>query len=237
MGTPKKINLARSPFYRAIALLFALIILGAPLRAAESAPPSADKWEKEIAAFEAQDRASTPPLHATLFVGASSIRLWTNLTEMIPGKTILRRGFGGARMSDMLPYFDRLVLRYHPSKIVLYAGENDINDGRAPDQVFADFKKFADLVAKHLPQTQLYYLSAKLSPSRWHFSPQIIELNAKIRRYAKLRTHVTFVDVAELLLDPHGKPNPGFFVKDQLHLNDLGYQRWARRIYQVLQEE
>jgi lysophospholipase L1-like esterase len=202
----------------------------------QGAAPSSEKWEKEVAAFEAQDRTNPPPMHAILFVGSSSIRMWTNLHEMMPGKTIVRRGFGGSHLYDVNAYFDRLVLRYHPSKIVLYAGENDIASGRSPAEAFADFKEFASKVAEHLPRTRIYYLSAKHSPSRWHYSPQIGELNDKIRKYARRRVNIDFVDVAELLLDAHGRPNPAFFIKDQLHVNELGYQRWARRIYQAIQD-
>lgn len=202
----------------------------------QAAAPSSEKWEKDIAAFEAQDRTNPPPMHAILFVGSSSIRYWTNLAEMLPGKTIVRRGFGGSHLYDVNSYFDRVVLRYHPSKIVLYAGENDIAGGRSPAEAFDDFKTFANRVAEHLPRTKIYYLSAKHSPSRWHLSPQINELNTKIRRYAARRANVDFVDVAELLLDARGRPNPEYFVKDQLHVNDLGYQRWARRIYQAIQD-
>jgi hypothetical protein len=34
------------------------------------------KWEKEIAAFEGQDKEKAPPQKAIVFVGSSSIRLW-----------------------------------------------------------------------------------------------------------------------------------------------------------------
>ena len=35
-----------------------------------------DRWEKDIAAFEAADLASPPPKGEILFVGSSTIRLW-----------------------------------------------------------------------------------------------------------------------------------------------------------------
>src|SRR5262245_8670185 len=36
----------------------------------------ADRWEKDIAAFEAKDKASPPPENEIVFVGSSSIRMW-----------------------------------------------------------------------------------------------------------------------------------------------------------------
>src|SRR5262245_26970170 len=92
---------------------------------AESALPG--RWEKDIQAFEASDQTNPPPAHAVLFVGSSSIRFWTNLAETFPAWKTIRRGFGGAYLSDVNAYFDRLVLPYRPAKIVLYAGENDLS--------------------------------------------------------------------------------------------------------------
>lgn len=201
-----------------------------------SAAPSSAKWEKDIAAFEAEDRATPPPTNAVLFVGSSSIRMWTNLAEMFPGKTTIRRGFGGSHLYDVNAYFDRLVLRYRPAKIVLYAGENDISDGRSPRELFEDFKTLAVKVHTALPRTKVYYLAAKFSPSRWHYSPQVKEANALIRAYARFRSQVEFVDVAEPLLDAHGRPNGAYFGKDNLHLNDRGYALWARKIEQALED-
>jgi len=35
-----------------------------------------DRWEKDIAAFEAADQVTPPPKGEILFVGSSTIRLW-----------------------------------------------------------------------------------------------------------------------------------------------------------------
>jgi lysophospholipase L1-like esterase len=194
------------------------------------------KWEKDIQAFEANDRTNRPPANAILFVGSSSIRLWTNLAGTFPEWTVIRRGFGGSRISDVNGLFDRLVLAYKPAKIVLYAGENDIAAGASPGKVFEEFKSFAGKVRKHLPGTEIYFLSMKPSPSRWHLSPQINEGNQSVKRYARFRPDITYVDVGTPLLTAEGRPDSGFFVKDQLHLNPRGYEIWAREIRQAVKE-
>jgi lysophospholipase L1-like esterase len=200
------------------------------------AAESASRWEKDIQAFEASDRINPPPEQAVLFVGSSSIRYWTNLANAFPEWKTVRRGFGGAYLSDVNAYFDRLVRPYKPAAIVLYAGENDINAGRSPEEVFAEFKNFAAKVRGTLPKTKIYYLSMKPSPSRWYLWPQISEGNQMIRRFARLHRKIEYVDVGACLLNSERRPNPAFFMKDLLHVNDQGYELWAREIRAALEE-
>ena len=39
-------------------------------------------------------------------------------------------------------HFDRVVMPYRPRAIFLYAGENDVDSGRSPQQTVAEFKTF-----------------------------------------------------------------------------------------------
>src|SRR5690348_692468 len=75
------------------------------------------QWSTDIAAFAAADRAHPPPAQPVLFVGSSSIRMWSSLAADFPGHTVINRGFGGSRIADATYYADRLVAPYHPRAI------------------------------------------------------------------------------------------------------------------------
>ena len=47
------------------------------------------RFEAEIRAFEAADRASPPPLGGVVFIGSSSIRAWDSLAADFPSKAIV----------------------------------------------------------------------------------------------------------------------------------------------------
>lgn len=192
------------------------------------------KWEKDIAAFEAGDQTNPPPQGAVLFVGSSSIRDWKTLASDFPELKVINRGFGGSNLSDVTHYLERIVIPYHPSKIVLYGGDNDIGKGRSPAQVAADFRVFAEKVDQALPDTKLYFLAIKPSPLRWHLSPQAKEANRLIRRYSRWRNNVEFIDVWTPLLGRDGRPDPQLFEKDDLHINKVGYERWTRVVREAL---
>ena len=94
--------------------------------ATEQKQPLEPRYEKDIRAFEAADKTNPPPQDAILFVGSSSIRLWTNLAAAFPGHKVLNRGFGGSHLSDSVTFVDRIVTPYKPKLVLLYAGDNDI---------------------------------------------------------------------------------------------------------------
>src|SRR5262249_32964035 len=129
---------------RLVTLGSALAIL-AGCESVKLPPPSSGdvvRWEKDIAAFEAADRSNRPPGGAILFTGISSIRRWTNLAETFPEFQVINRGFGGSQTADSVAFVDRIVTPYHPREIIFYAGGNDINAKKTPEQVAADFEAF-----------------------------------------------------------------------------------------------
>lgn len=211
-----------------------LILVGAlSLQAAELNPA---KWEKDIAAFEAIDRTNPPSKGAVLFVGSSTIRFWTNLASDFPDLKTVRRGFGGSYMPDVTYFADRIVIPYQPSKIVVYAGDNDIGAGRSAEQVFDDFRALVKKIHTALPKAKIYYLAIKPSPSRWHLSPQSSEANRLIRRYCRMHRNTEFVDIWTPTLGADGRPDPALFEKDNLHVNKQGYARWTKIILEALKD-
>ena len=123
-----------------------LLAFGASTVFVRSAEFDPKRWEKDIAAFEASDRTNPPPKGSVLFIGSSSIRLWKSLAADFPDLKVINRGFGGSHIPDTTHFAERIIFPYEPSKIVLYAGDNDIAGGRSPEQVFADFKELVEKV-------------------------------------------------------------------------------------------
>ena len=178
--------------------------------------------------FETQDRATPPPAGVIVFTGSSSIRFWTDLSTYFPGKAILNRGFGGSQLSDVRHFADRIIVRYQPKQIVLYAGENDIATGKQTARQTYD--RFVDLfryVRKKLPKATFTYIAIKPSPSRRQFWPATDDANRLIRRFLLMKSNAQFVDIRPVMLGLNGQPISDLFRSDSLHMNEKGYQRWA----------
>jgi lysophospholipase L1-like esterase len=209
-------------------------ILALALESAWADPPTpllnADdtRWEKSIDAFTEADRNLAPPPGGIVFVGSSSIRLWNDLENDFrgPHPIILNRGFGGARMADCTRYLERVVIPYKPRLVLVYAGDNDLAEGRHPQEVLDQFVRFVEGIRRILPDTRIAYISIKPSPSRARLIAKIRETNELVSKYITAGENLDFIDVFTPMLDSEGHPRSELFRADSLHLNRTGYSLW-----------
>lgn len=193
--------------------------------------PKETPFASEIAAFEEADKKQMPPSEGILFIGSSSIRLWKTLAEDMPGLPTINRGFGGSQIADSVFYADRIVFPYKPKMIVMYAGGNDINAGKSPEQVLKDFQEFEGKVHAKLPKTRIVYISINPSVARWKQETEVLQANRLIRKFIKDKASktrsLTYIDSHSRLLSKEGEPQPSILQKDGLHLNPDGYKAWT----------
>lgn len=209
-------------------LLFIAIALANHV--ARAATNNFEKWESDISQFEAADNKEMPPKGGNVFVGSSSIRLWTNLVDAFPKKKIVQRGFGGSTMADALHFADRIVLPYEPKQVFVYEGDNDLAAGKEPATVAAEFRELVRKIHRDNPKTKVWFISVKPSPSRAKLAPKALALNSEIEWWCKAHKNVGYIDVWTPMLGRDGKPLPEIFVKDNLHMNEAGYEIWKKVI-------
>lgn len=201
-----------------------------PPAAAAAAPvlsPAHARWQASLAAFAQTDQQQHPGSDGVLFVGSSTIRLWPHLSQDFrPLPVIINRGFGGSTLRDCSSLVRELVTQYKPRQVLVYAGDNDLAEGRAPAEVLGSFVNFVHSVRAELPDTRITYISIKPSPSRVALLPRIREANALIAGYAQTMPGLRYIDIFSPMLDTQGLPRPELFRADRLHLNDAGYQLW-----------
>jgi lysophospholipase L1-like esterase len=206
-----------------LAFLFAAFIVCTNLYAQSGFP-----FAKEVQAFKHQDSLEFPKPNGVLFIGASSIRKWADLEQRFTGVHIIKRGVGGSELWQWAQYYmPYIVFPYHPRKIFLYAGENDMAVGKKTlDQTFEAFTRFYTVMRKELPDVEFYYLAQKASPSRPKFIALGIELNNRVKAYIADKPKNIYVDLATPILNDKMQPDSSLFVKDMLHLNSKGYDKW-----------
>ncbi|RVU00057.1 hypothetical protein EOD41_13940 [Mucilaginibacter limnophilus] len=208
-------------------LLLFLVVSATQLKAQTGFP-----FDNEVREFKHADSLNMPKPGGILFIGSSSIRLWSDLEQRFVGKPIIKRGLGGSQLWQWVKYYTPYVVYpYQPEKIFLYAGENDIADGRSGKQVAEDFENFWKLVSTKLPHTEFYFLAIKPSPSRAKFFSEVNTANSLIKESIKGKRRTHFIDVASVILDEKtGQPDSSLFKQDMLHLNTKGYDKWQRVI-------
>lgn len=163
----------------------------------------------------------------TLFYGSSSFRLWETLYEDFEVLKPVNLGFGGSTLAACVWFFDRIMKPYHPKRMIIYAGDNDLGDGRHPEEVFIFFQQLYEKVFTRFGDLHCYFLSLKPSLNRWHMMDQFRYTNNLIKAdIERHKSHWHFVDMFTPMLDGEGKLKHEYFVSDGLHLSEHGYLLW-----------
>ncbi len=196
------------------------------------------KWSKDIEALEALDRKQKDPKDAILFLGSSSVRRWNTISEdMAPWPTI-KRGYGGAKFSDLAIFARRLTKSHTPRAIAIFVA-NDIagkDTDKTPEEVLELVRYVVDEVKDASDGKPVFLIAITPTSSRFGVWDAITQVNQLMAKFAESTKGVHYIATAnEYLVD--GKPNDALFVDDRLHLNDDGYDIWARVIKAALEKE
>lgn len=195
--------------------------------AGPASAPSPTRFEKEIVAFEQEDRAHPPQAGGVLFVGDSGFRMWKTVVQDFPEQHVINRGFGGSTMADALYYTDRIVFPYQPRLIVLREGGNDLTTGVTPEQLLSQVRAFVETVRGRFPEVRVAICSLNPNPARWGQAETRKRVNAMLKGYVASGKNLDFIEVWDQFLGADGKPRAELFLKDGLHNNEAGYKIYA----------
>ncbi|MHA4808086.1 GDSL-type esterase/lipase family protein [Flavitalea flava] len=163
----------------------------------------------------------------TIFYGSSSIRLWDSLQTDFSGFSPVNLGFGGSTLAACVWFFERLLTGYHPLSIIVYAGDNDLGDGRHPEEVFLFFKQLVASTRSLFGDIPLVFISIKPSITRWNILDSIRYTNTLIEAEIKRAGgNLHFVNVYPRMTDNSGYPKREFLDPDGLHMSEKGYALW-----------
>ena len=202
-----------------------LSVMLAVVGSSHAAEPINPKWDEEIQGIEYRETEAPLAKGGILFTGSSSIQLWKTLAVDFPGVDLANRGFGGSQISDLIGYFDRLIVPGAPRQIVIYSGTNDLNGGESAEQVLADFATLCGMIERELPDTKIALIGAAPNPARWAQRVEQETFNAIAAAYCQ-RMGYDFIDVWSAMLGEDGMPSRDIYVEDKLHMNAAGYVIW-----------
>ena len=191
-----------------------------------------DRWESEISKLEAKDKTETYPDNSILFVGSSSIRMWREIEADVAPYHPIRRGYGGARWSDVAIYAERLISPHTFRAVVFFVG-NDVTgrgDDKSPQEVAGLFSYVLGKVREHNQEAPVFYVAVTPTSSRFGAWPEIKAANTAVRAVCERANNTYFIGTESVFLDAEGRPRPELFLGDRLHLNRDGYVRWAAAI-------
>jgi hypothetical protein len=197
-----------------------------------------ERWEKDIQQLEALNSSQEHSAQSILFLGSSSIRRWDEIAiDMAPYHPI-RRGYGGAKYSDVAVFSERLIHPHRYWALVMFVG-NDVSgkpDDHTPEEVERLVRHIVGVSQRHQEDAAVLLIEVTPSGKRFDAWPKIREVNARLREIALTTANTYFIATAGDYLDPNGQPRSELFVEDQLHLNSDGYDLWSTLIRRRLDD-
>ncbi len=204
-------------------------VLSLGVATAVATEPINRHWEDEITGIEHREVDAPLAEGGILFTGSSSIRLWKTLAADFPGVDLANRGFGGSQISDLIGYFDRVIVPGRPRQIVIYSGTNDLDSGESAEHVLADFATLCGMIERALPGTKIALISCAPNPARWEQREEQEKFNTLAAAYCD-RMGYDFIDVWTSMLGEDGEPSRDIYVDDKLHMNQDGYVMWRELV-------
>jgi lysophospholipase L1-like esterase len=190
---------------------------------------AAQAFINEIKKFQQQDSIALPPKKSILFIGSSTFTNWKNVQTYFPNTTIINRGFGGSTLLDVIYYHQQVVSPYHPKKVIVYCGENDIaySDTVSTAVVLQRFITLFNTIRKQYKKIPIVYVGIKPSAARWKMHEKFLAANQAIQQFLATQKNTMYVNVWQAMLT-NNYPTPEIFTKDSLHMNAKGYAIWQQ---------
>jgi lysophospholipase L1-like esterase len=201
----------------------------------KTTPVHTQHYNQLITMFEDE-----PPITHRNYVmlGNSLTEFGGNWNKLLTGKDVGRFVNRGIMGDDAMGIYDRLyqILPYHPKKLFLMAGINDISHQLTADSVVVLVTKVIDKILAESPKTKLYLqslLPINESFHRWKTmegkTEEVYEVNCKLRQIAAAR-NIVYIDLFSLFTYPNTHIMRKELSLDGLHLLPPGYEIWSKAL-------
>ncbi|QGY44035.1 G-D-S-L family lipolytic protein [Maribellus comscasis] len=177
----------------------------------------------------------SPHKKLVVFAGSSSIRMWKDVQEYFPNYNVINNGFGGSHFSDLIFYYDKLILKQKPEILFIYEGDNDIAGNKKPGLVKRQAKELYNKIRVDLPDTKIIFISPKPSIARENLKKEYMKLNTRLKKFCDRKKNLDFADVWYPAMDENGDVFQDIFIEDGLHMNKKGYDIWGKVISPYLE--
>jgi lysophospholipase L1-like esterase len=181
-----------------------------------------------------------------LLLGSSIIKKWTN-PPIINKKTILiNKGMSGYITKNLIsPEYLKtifLIKESNPQYIIIYCGSNDIRkytannlniDYNLLDESVYNITIFIDILKKMFKKSTIILISVIKSPIMHELNKikNINYFNKKLLEYSNIKKKIIYININK---DLNNKIK--YFKEDKLHLNEYGYQKINKYIYEIIKK-
>ncbi|MEO1052279.1 MAG: GDSL-type esterase/lipase family protein [Bacteroidota bacterium] len=185
-------------------------------------------WGKEIRQLREKSQVLPDKQDLIAFYGSSSIRLWETIEEDLHPLNVINLGFGGSSYLWCNYFFEEVFEFVAPSKLVLYAGDNDLGNEVPEEEILESVNGLISKVDGKYGPIPIAIISVKPSPDRSYLKDKIESLNNRLQALIIRRPNGSFIDIYPAMLHSDGSLRPELYIEDELHINEKGYEIWKR---------
>ena len=200
-------------------------------------PDDLNMWEEEISLLVQKSRNYREQNDLIAFYGSSSIRLWEQMESDLTPHQVLNLGFGGSSYFWCDLHFEEVFQALNPKKIVLYAGDNDLENDTPHEVILGYILSLINKIRNKYGNIPLGIISVKPSPIRLYLKEKIELLNSELLTISRNLENGSYINIYREMLNFDGTVRPELFLEDQLHLNPKGYELWKDVIKDHLDHE
>ena len=185
-------------------------------------------YNEEVSLLEKKTIAPKSDKPRLVCYGSSSMRLWPEIEKDFPEFDVINHAFGGSTLAACCWFFERLIPQCSPDLILFYAGDNDLGDGRHPEEVFFFFKTLMNLIQEYCGNIPVAFISVKPSIARNYLLESVKYTNKIIKSEIEAKyPNCKFVNIFDEMFSINQK-NSELFEEDGLHMSKAGYAVWTK---------
>jgi lysophospholipase L1-like esterase len=164
-----------------------------------------------------------------LFMG-DSLTGFYDWQNRFPGFIVQNLGNAGEPVEGLIERLGKLRFLKSPDYLFLMTGINNLR--RGDHDIVERLREVADFLAAEI-KNGVVVLQSILPVTHWVPPAVIEEVNLALRRMAQAHG-MTYLDLYILFLDKEGRPDPGLYEEDGVHLSGKGYTIWSGAVEDYL---
>jgi lysophospholipase L1-like esterase len=218
--------------YSVLNTLYSILILLLTVQVSWAQGPKIDSITRP-AIYEAragQFRSFPNSRKDIIFLG-NSITAYGNWEELMGTKHAKNRGIPGDNTFDVLARLSE-VTEGKPAKVFILIGINDIGRSFPDSIIMRNYKRIIRRIKEESPRTKIYVqtllpVNNTFTPALPHFNKDqhILAVNEGIKKLS-ISENLTLIDLYSPFLDKDNRLDKNYAF-DGLHLNGIGYLKWA----------
>lgn len=151
---------------------------------------------------------------------------WVDMLGQALSCEVINKGINGNTTGEMLNRFDRAVLRYNPTHLIIMGGINDIVLGESFDRIVWNLREMAEKAATAGIKV-IFGIPTAVDDNYWE--KLIIRLRQWVRDYAREQGHA-IIDFSAAFFDENGILKRDLLLADGAHPDISGYQAMFKQI-------